>query len=150
MRHGKAGRKLGRNAPHRRAMLRNLAANVVLHGEVVTTEAKAKELRRFLEPMITKAVRLAKQAEATPAQKLHVVRELRKDLPLKLVRTSSATEQEEVYVVKRVVDELGPRYAKRAEATGQGGGYLSLIKLGFRRGDAAPLTRVALVAGDNA
>src|ERR1700742_863749 len=58
MRHQVSGRKFGRNTPHRRAMFRNLAGNLVLHGRIETTEAKAKELRRVVERLITRALRL--------------------------------------------------------------------------------------------
>ncbi|MBW2212365.1 MAG: 50S ribosomal protein L17, partial [Deltaproteobacteria bacterium] len=58
MRHQKAGRKFGRNTSHRRAMFRNMAGNLVLHGQIKTTDAKAKELRRIAERLLTKAIRL--------------------------------------------------------------------------------------------
>src|ERR1041385_686207 len=111
MRHQVSGRKYGRNTPHRRAMFRNLAANLVLHERIETTDAKAKELRRIAERLITKALRLGddltadlaklKQAERTRviARRLHVQRQLSAFLPLRLARTLKDGTIEEVNLV---------------------------------------------------
>src|SRR5690349_24963164 len=101
MRHRKSFRKFGRNSSHRRAMFRNLAANLVLHERIETTDAKAKELRRIAERLITKALRLGddltvelaklKQAERhrVISRRLHVPRQLSAYLPLKVSRTAA-------------------------------------------------------------
>ncbi len=149
MRHCKAGRRFGRNAPHRRAMLRNLSANIVMHGAITTTDAKAKEIRRFLEPLITKAVRLKASGDVnnggpSSPQRVHCFRQLRRDLPERAVRTAPGGVAEEVWVVRKLVDEVGAGFASRNAEKGCGGGYLRIAKLGYRDGDGAPLSRVEL------
>jgi large subunit ribosomal protein L17 len=116
MRHQKSGRRLGRNAPHRRAMFRNLAASLLRHETVRTTLPKAKELRRVVEPLIT----LAKQ-DGVARRRLAFDR-LRDDV-----------------AVGRLFTELGPRFKDRP------GGYLRILKMGLRRGDSAPMALVQLL-----
>lgn len=116
MRHQKSGRRLGRNSPHRRAMFRNLAASLLRHETVQTTLPKAKELRRVVEPLIT----LAKQDGV--ARRRLAFNRLRDDV-----------------AVGRLFTELGPRFKSRP------GGYLRILKMGFRRGDSAPMALVQLV-----
>src|SRR5262245_21734964 len=111
MRHRKSFRKFNRNTPHRRAMFRNLAANLVLHERIETTDAKAKELRRIAERLLTKALRLGddltvdlaklKQAERhrVIARRLHVQRQLAAYLPLKHARSLPDGTVEEVNLV---------------------------------------------------
>ncbi|WP_435104827.1 50S ribosomal protein L17 [Arhodomonas sp. AD133] len=116
MRHRKAGRKLNRDSSHRRAMFRNMAASLFHHEAIRTTLPKAKELRGVAEPLIT----LAK--EDTVANRRTAFSRLRdKD------------------TVKKLFDELGPRYQQRP------GGYLRILKAGFRSGDNAPMAFVELV-----
>jgi large subunit ribosomal protein L17 len=123
MRHRNAGRQLSRNSSHRRAMMRNMASSLLLHGTIKTTVPKAKELRRVVEPLIT----LAK--EDGVAQRRRAFDRLR-----------------DKEVVGKLFDELGPRYRARP------GGYLRILKMGNRPGDAAPMALVQLVdqpeAGD--
>jgi large subunit ribosomal protein L17 len=116
MRHQKSGRKLGRNSPHRKAMFRNMAASLLRHETVRTTLPKAKELRRVVEPLIT----LAKE-DGVARRRLAFDR-LRDDV-----------------AVGRLFTELGPRFRSRP------GGYLRILKMGFRRGDAAPMAIVQLL-----
>ncbi len=116
MRHQKSGRRLGRNSPHRRAMYRKLAASLLRHETVKTTLPKAKELRRVVEPLIT----LAKQDGV--ARRRLAFNRLRDDV-----------------AVGRLFTELGPRFKSRP------GGYLRILKMGFRRGDSAPMALVQLV-----
>jgi large subunit ribosomal protein L17 len=116
MRHQKSGRRLGRNSPHRRAMFRNLAASLLRHETVRTTLPKAKELRRVVEPLIT----LAKEDGVS-----------RRRLAFSRLRDDVA--------VGRLFTELGPRFKSRP------GGYLRILKMGFRRGDAAPMAIVQLL-----
>ncbi len=119
MRHRKDGRKLGRTASHRKAMLANMAANLFLHKQIRTTHPKALEARRFAEALITKAKR----------GDLHSRRLVLKVIPHK-------------DIVKILFDEIAPQYADR------NGGYTRIIKLGQRKNDAAHVSLLALVDFD--
>lgn len=116
MRHRKSGRKLNRNSSHRKAMFRNMTVSLLEHEIIKTTLPKAKELRRFAEPLIT----LAKSDSVANRR-------------LAFARTRSDA------VVGKLFTELGPRYSERA------GGYTRILKCGFRRGDAAPMAYIELV-----
>ena len=116
MRHRKAGRQLNRNSSHRRAMFRNMTASLVKHELIQTTLAKAKELRRIAEPLIT----LSKE------DNVH-----KRRLAFARIRDKIA--------VRKLFDILGPRYKARP------GGYLRVLKNGFRKGDNAPMAVVELV-----
>lgn len=160
MRHQVSGRKYGRNTPHRRAMFRNLAGNLMLHGRIETTDAKAKELRRIAERLITRALRLGdeltvdvaklKEAERERvlARRLHAQRGVAGFLPRFLAKTGKdkdgAEEIEEVDLVYKLFSEIAPKYAERVKA-GKGGGYTRIIKKGNRRGDNAPMAIIELV-----
>ena len=156
MRHLKSGRKFGRNASNRRAMMRNLTANLLLHERIETTDAKAKELRRVAERLITKALRLGddlvadlaklKQAERhrVMARRLHVQRQMAAFLPLKVVRTLPDGSAEEVNLVQKLFEGIAPRYLARVKQ-GKGGGYTRIIKDLNRRGDNAPMSLIELV-----
>lgn len=115
MRHLKAGRKLNRTSAHRRALLRNLATSLVEHEQIRTTDAKAKELRRIVDRLITLGKRGSLHARRQAAA---------------FLRTRSA--------VKKLFDELAPRFNQR------NGGYTRVLKLGRRRGDAAPISIIEL------
>tara|TARA_B100000214_G_scaffold66903_1_gene44440 strand:+ start:2965 stop:3366 length:402 start_codon:yes stop_codon:yes gene_type:complete len=116
MRHRKSGRKLNRNSPQRKALKKSLAISIIEHESVKTTLAKAKEIRGFLEPLVT----LAK--ENTVANQ----------------RLAFARLQSKAAVAK-LFDELGPRYKERP------GGYLRVIKRGFRPGDKAPAAQIEFI-----
>jgi large subunit ribosomal protein L17 len=116
MRHLKKGRSLHRSSSHRKAMLRNLAVSILVHERVRTTEAKAKEVRRLVERIIT----WGKRGD------LHARR-----LTARQVRSRT--------VVKRIFDDLAPRYSNRP------GGYTRILKAGFRHGDNAPMVIMELV-----
>ena len=116
MRHLKSGRKLNRNSPHRKAMFRNMAASLFRHEIIKTTLPKAKELRRVAEPLIT----LAKSDSV--AHRRRAFDRLRDD-----------------EAVGKLFSELGPRYQDRP------GGYLRILKCGYRAGDKAPMAYVELV-----
>lgn len=116
MRHRKSGRKLGRNSSHRKAMYRNMAASLFRHETIRTTLPKAKELRRVAEPLIT----LAKQDGAS-----------RRRLAFARLRDDVA--------VGKLFNDLGPRFKDRP------GGYLRILKMGYRAGDAAPMALVQLL-----
>jgi large subunit ribosomal protein L17 len=137
-------------------MFRNLAANLMLHERIETTDAKAKELRRIAERLITKALRLgddltadlAKQQQADRnriiARRLHVQRQLSAYLPLKMARTLKDGTTEDVNLVRKVFEEIAPRYLARVKE-GKGGGYTRIIKELNRRGDNAPMSLIELV-----
>ena len=116
MRHLKSGRKLNRTSSHRKAMFSNMTASLIEHEVIKTTLPKAKELRRVAEPLIT----LAKN-DSVANRRLAFSR-LRNDL-----------------AVGKLFAELGPRYQERP------GGYMRILKCGFRTGDAAPMAIVELV-----
>ena len=116
MRHRKAGRKLNRNSSHRRAMFRNMSASLIEHECIKTTVAKAKELRGVVEPLITLA-----KTDSVANRRLAFAR-----MPDKAM-------------VKKLFNVLGPRFAKRP------GGYLRVLKCGFRFNDKAPMAIVELV-----
>lgn len=118
MRHLKSGRKLNRSASHRKATFNNLARALVQYELIQTTDAKAKELRRVSDRLITLGKR----------DNVHARRQA-----LKVLGTRD--------LVSKLFDDL----AKREEISGRNGGYTRLVKLGFRRGDNAPLTRVSWV-----
>ena len=156
MRHRKSGRKFGRNSSNRRAMMRNLAANLLLHERIETTDAKAKELRRVAERLITKALRLGdaltadlaklKQADrhSIMARRLHVQRQMAAYLPLKVSRTLADGTIEQVNLVSKLFEQIAPRYLDRVKQ-GKGGGYTRIIKEINRRGDNAPMALIELV-----
>lgn len=116
MRHLKAGRKLNRNSSHRRAMFRNMANSLFAHEMIKTTLPKAKELKRVAEPLITLA-----KTDSVANRRLAFSRLRDKD------------------AVSKLFNELAPRFVSRQ------GGYLSVLKCGFRRGDAAPMALVMFV-----
>lgn len=156
MRHLKAGRKFGRNTSHRRAMFRNLAANLVLHERIETTDAKAKELRRIVERLITKATRLGDdlskdtstlaEPERTQvvARRVHAQRLVGRFLPRNVIKQVPGGEFEEVDLIYKLFHEVAPRYMERVKA-GKGGGYTRIVKVGNRRGDNAPVSIIEFV-----
>ncbi len=161
MRHRKAGRKFGRNTSHRRAMLRNLAGNLVLHERIETTEAKAKELRRVTERLLTKAIRLGDdltldigklkedERDRVVGRRVHAQRDVAKFLPKRMARQLSDGSVEEVDLVHKLFHDLAPRFVERAQA-GKGGGYTRIIKLVNRRGDNAPMALIEFVGAEDA
>ena len=116
MRHQNSGRQLSRNSSHRKAMLKNMAVALLRHEVIKTTVPKAKELRRVAEPLITLA-------------KMDTVAKRR--LAFARIRDRE--------MVTKLFNELGPRYKERP------GGYMRILKCGFRAGDAAPMAIVELV-----
>jgi large subunit ribosomal protein L17 len=119
MRHRKAGRRLGRTSSHRRAMMRNLVTSLLEHEKIITTDAKAKELRGVADKMIT----LGKRGT------LHARRQA-----LSFIRNSRVTQ--------KVFEELSSRYTERA------GGYTRIVKLGNREGDDALLSIIELMPAE--
>jgi len=119
MRHGKSGRKLNRTASHRKAMFANMAASLIEHEQIVTTLPKAKEIR----PIVEKLVTLGKRGD------LHA-------------RRQAISAVRDVKQVAKLFETIAPRYATR------NGGYLRIMKAGFRTGDNAPLAVVEFVERD--
>jgi len=147
MRHRKAGRQFGRNSSHRRAMLRALTANLVAHERIETTDAKAKELRRVAERMITRATRLGTVAY-TPQEKLNNgdrAKRLAAQQQVGRFLRRFATVSDGNGGVKKVdlVEKLFVDLAKRFKD--RPGGYTRIIKLGRRRGDNAAMALIELV-----
>jgi large subunit ribosomal protein L17 len=116
MNHRKTGRRFGRDSGHRQAMFANMAASLVKHEQIVTTLAKAKDLRRVMDKYIS----LAKKGDLNS-------------------RRIAASRMRDEAMVKKLFDELGPRYKDR------NGGYTRVLKAGFRYGDAAPRAVIELV-----
>jgi large subunit ribosomal protein L17 len=121
MRHGSAHRKLGRTTGHRTAMFANMAASLIKHEQIVTTLPKAKELRPFVEKLVT----LAKRGD------LHA-------------RRQAISAVRDVAQVGKLFDNLGPRYKER------NGGYIRVLKAGYRHGDNAPMAVIEFVDRDPA
>jgi large subunit ribosomal protein L17 len=159
MRHRKAGRTFGRNTAHRKAMFRNLAANLVLHERIETTDAKAKELRRIAERLLTRALRLGEELTADVSQleqddqqrvrsrRLHAERLVASYLPRRVVRTLPDGTSEEVDLIRKLFDELAVRYLPRV-LEGRGGGYTRIVKKLERRGDNAPMALIEFLPAD--
>ena len=135
-------------------MFRNLAGNLVLHGQIKTTDAKAKELRRIAERLVTKAVRLGddltidvakvkdeEERDRILARRLHARRQVARFLPKQLVKTHSDGTIEEVDLIHKLFTDIAPRYLARAKDN-KGGGYTRIIKVNRRRGDNAPLSLI--------
>ena len=119
MRHGNSGRKLNRTSSHRKAMFANMAASLIEHEQIVTTLPKAKEIR----PIVEKLVTLGKRGD------LHARRQA-----ISQIRDNDA--------VRKLFDSIAPRYATR------NGGYIRIMKAGFRTGDNAPMAVVEFVDRD--
>ena len=118
MRHRKAGRQLRRTSEQKLALMRNLATSLIEHGSIETTEAKAKELRPFVEKLITKA----------KTGTLHARR-----LAVRHIHKRAAAD--------KLFQEIGPKYATR------NGGYTRILKTGHRKGDGADMARIELIEG---
>ncbi len=167
-----ANRKLGRPSDQRRAILRNLVTALIWNGRIVTTEARAKEVRSIAEKLITLAakeynntVTVTKTVQNDKSQseqevvndapsKLHARRLIMsylydvKELKARDESKSDYRERTKEHkhpVVEKLFRELGPKYDKRAQELGQGGGYTRILKMGPRRGDAAEMVVLELV-----
>jgi large subunit ribosomal protein L17 len=119
MRHKKLGRRFSRDSSHRQAMFSNMAASLIKHEQIVTTLAKAKDLKRVVDKYIT----LAKRGDLNS-------------------RRLAASRMRDEAMVKKLFDTLGPRYKDRA------GGYTRVVKAGYRYGDSAPIAVIELVDRD--
>src|SRR6266851_5684899 len=119
MRHLNQGRKLNRTSSHRKALFRNLVLSLIEHERIKTTDAKAKELRRYADRMVT----LGKRGDLAARR-----------LAFAFMQSRTA--------VKRLFDEIAPRFKER------NGGYTRVVKFGFRRGDAAPLSIIEFTGNE--
>jgi large subunit ribosomal protein L17 len=119
MRHKNLGRRFGRQSAHRQAMFSNMAASLILHEQIITTLAKAKDLKRVVDKYIT----LAKRGDLNS-------------------RRLAAARMRDEAMVKKLFDVLAPRYKDRS------GGYTRVLKAGYRRGDSAPVAVIELVDRD--
>jgi len=128
MRHNVAHRKLGRTSEHRMALLRNQAHALLLHERIETTVPKAKELRPFVERLITIAKRGVASGDPS-SQALHARRMVLEDLP-------------DQAIVSKLFNTIAPRFAERP------GGYTRILRIGSRRGDAAELAQIELVGSE--
>ncbi len=137
MRHQKSGRRLGRNSSHRKAMYRNMVTSLIMHGRIQTTEAKAKELRRIADRIITLGKRVppsslegmdpdSPEFKKLRARRIHNIRRARRT-----VQNAEA--------LNRVFNEYAERFKERP------GGYTRIYKLGFRAGDNAPMALIELM-----
>ena len=116
MRHNKSGRKLGRKTASRKALMSNLASALITHKRIKTTDAKAKELRMYVEPLVT----FAKRGD------LHARRQVLKKIPRKAI-------------IHELFDTIGPSFSNRD------GGYTRITKLGFRDNDRAPMSLIEFI-----
>jgi large subunit ribosomal protein L17 len=149
MRHRRSGRKFGLPSDQRTALLKGLTRNMIWRERILTTETRAKEVR----PIVEKLVTLARKggADATPELQTHTRRLVRRYLDSnvrKFVRVPGGPKggmklgNNPDYVVPRLFDEIAPRYANRP------GGYTRITKVGFRRGDGAPMALLEFVEGE--
>ena len=144
MRHRNKGRKLGRNSSHRRAMFRNMAASLILHEKIETSHAKALELRGIVERMITKAAKagdsvgkpLDQLSAEERAKQVHLRRIIGKFLP----KFYDDGQGEMVDIMNKLFTVYAPRFKDRP------GGYTRVTKLGPRRGDASPTSRIEILS----
>ena len=136
MRHRVSGRRLGRDAAHRKALRRNMIAELLVHEQILTTEAKARMLRPAAEKIITLAKRgLAKN---DPAQAVHA-RRLAATRIARFRKVEDEDGVEDVDVLKKLFDDIAPRFADRP------GGYTRMVKIGKRSGDNADMAMIMLV-----
>lgn len=139
MRHRVSGRRLNRTPAQRKALRKNLVADLLCHEQVVTTEAKARMLQPAAEKMITLAKRGLAKATTNPESGVHARRLAAARLPrYRMVKTEEG-KQQEVDVVQQLFNTVAPRYSARP------GGYTRLVKLGKRPGDNADMALVMLI-----
>jgi large subunit ribosomal protein L17 len=127
MRHNRRGRKLGRDAAHRDALMMNMAASLIEHGRIKTTLPKAKELRPYIEKLVTTARRGDLHSRRMVLKKLH------------MADTASSRKAGKATIVQKLCDDVAPRFKDRP------GGYTRILKLGPRPGDAAPMAFIEFV-----
>ena len=153
--------KLGRTAEQRKALLRNQASELLWHGKITTTKAKAKELKSYVEKIITKAIKVYDdnveiEVKKTDKKGKEITEKSVKDSAKKLAaRYKPFSEKKSDFkartgdvqhpLMEKLFNEIAPKYAQRAEELGQGGGYTRIYLLGQRRGDGAEEAIIELV-----
>src|SRR5689334_16047496 len=148
MRHRKAQRRFGLPSDQRRALLKGLARSMLMHDRIVTTEIRAKEIRPIIEKLVTMARRGG--ADAPVAMRLHTRRMVRRYVDSNVdefVRVQGEGKSKKIarnpyYVVPRLFEVIAPRFV------GRNGGYTRITKVGFRRGDGAPMVLLEFVEGN--
>ena len=139
MRHRVSGRRLNRDTAHRKALRKNMVAELLTYEQILTTEAKARMLRPATEKIITLAKRGLAKGEKDPSHTVHA----RRLAAARLARFRLVEDEdglvEEVDVIKKLFDEIAPRYADRP------GGYTRVVKIGKRSGDNADMAMIMLV-----
>lgn len=135
MRHRVAGKRLGRSSAHRKALRRNLVTSLFYNGYIETTEAKAKAVRGYAEKLITLAKRGVAASDEDPSRGIHA----RRLAEGRMHRWIKDDEGYWVDVLAILFEEIAPRYMERP------GGYTRIYKLGYRKGDAAPMVLLELV-----
>lgn len=142
MRHRVKSRTLGRQTGHRLSMLRNMAKSLLLHGRISTTETRAKELAKYVAGLITDARRSHELKDSNKDAALHHKRQVFRHLPGAERRGVGRNDRD---VAESLFAQLAPKFAARKEKSGIGGGYTRILKLGFRKGDGAPMALIELV-----
>ncbi|NCF66195.1 MAG: 50S ribosomal protein L17 [Anaerolineaceae bacterium] len=139
MRHRVHGRRLNRSSAHRKALRKNLVADLICLEQIVTTEAKARTIRPAAEKMITLAKRGLAKGQDDPSVEVHARRLAAARLPNSRIIEDDDGFFEEVKVVQKLFEEIAPRYAERP------GGYTRMVKIGKRPGDNAEMAVLMLV-----
>ena len=142
MRHRVHGRRLSRDTAHRRALRRNMIADLFCHEQLLTTEAKARMLRPAAEKVITLAKRGVAKGNDNPAAEVHARRLAAARISRYRVQEDEDGDRTEIDVVRKLFDEIAPRYVDRP------GGYTRLVKIGKRPGDNADMAVLMLVEED--
>ncbi len=139
MRHRVHGRRLNRDAAHRKALRKNMIADLFCHEKIVTTEAKARTIRPAAEKIITLAKRGVANGKDNPAVEVHARRLAASRLPRYRIVKDEDGYEEQVDVVQKLFNDLAPRYEDRP------GGYTRMVKIGKRPGDNADMAVLMLV-----
>jgi large subunit ribosomal protein L17 len=139
MRHRLSGRRLNRDASHRKALRKNMVADLIAHEKIVTTEAKARMLRPVAEKMITLAKRGVARGKIDPSKEIHARRLVAARMAKNRVVEDEEGDLYEVDAIKKLFNEIAPRYADR------NGGYTRMVKMGPRSGDNAKMAVLMLV-----
>jgi large subunit ribosomal protein L17 len=139
MRHRLSGRRLNRDASHRKALRKNMVADLIAHEKIVTTEAKARMLRPVAEKMITLAKRGLVKGKIDPTNEVHARRLAAARMARNRVVEDDEGDLYEVDTIKKLFSEIAPRYVDR------NGGYTRMVKMGPRSGDNAKMAMLMLV-----
>lgn len=142
MRHRVHGRRLNRDAAHRKALRKNLIADLICHEKIVTTEAKARTIRPAAEKMITLAKRGLANGKSNPALEVHARRLAASRLPRYRTVKNESGKAEQIDVIRKLFSDVAPRFTDRP------GGYTRMVKIGKRPGDNADMAVLMFVGGE--